>query len=103
MGRARVVDSEIACDRPLGAADRVSSLVELGRHVKVVNRGLTAVDTVETNERVDLEVCKVEVDIDRVETNEEVNKSGLLLRGNMLEKTRGELVARGERLANENV
>ena len=68
-----------------------------------MNRGLAAVDTVETNERVDLEVCKMEVDIDRVETNEEIDKSGLFLGGNMLQKTGGELVARGERLANENV
>jgi hypothetical protein len=53
-----------------------------------VNRGLTAIDTVETDERVDLEIGKVEVDIDRVETNEEIDKSGLFLGGNMLEKSR---------------
>jgi len=58
-----------------------------------VNRGLTAVDTVETDKRVDLEVGKVEVDIDGVETNEEIDKSSLLLRRDMLEKSGGELVA----------
>jgi hypothetical protein len=88
-----VVDSEITCDRPFGSADRVGGLIKLGCHVKVVDRGLTAVDTVETDERVDLEIGKVEVDVDRVETNEEIDKSGLLLRGDMLEKSGSELVA----------
>lgn len=99
----RVVDCEVTCNRPFGSADRIGGLVELGRHVEVVNRGLTAVDTVKTDERVDLEVGKVEVDIDGVETNEEIDKSGLFLGGNMLQKMGGELVARGERLANEDI
>jgi hypothetical protein len=68
-----------------------------------VNRGLTAIDPVETDERVDLEIGKVEVDINRVETNEEIDKGGLFLGGNMLEKIGGELVARGERLVNKNI
>ncbi len=93
MGRARLVDRKITCNRPFGSANRVSGLIELSCHVKVVNRGLTAVDTVETDKRVDLEVGKVEVDIDGVETNEEIDKSSLLLRRDMLEKSGGELVA----------
>jgi len=64
---------------------------------------LTTINAVETDKRVDLEISKVKVDIDRVETNEEIDKSGLLLGRDMLEKSRGDLVACGERLANKNV
>ena len=93
MGRARLVDSEITCNRPFGSADRVGGLIKFGCHVKVVDRGLTAVDTVETDERVDLEVGEVEIDIDGVETNEEIDKGVLLFGGDMLEKSGGELAA----------
>ena len=68
-----------------------------------MNRGLAAIDPVETDERVDLQVGKVEFDINGVEANEEIDKGGLFLGGNMLKKIGGELVARRERLVNKNI
>jgi hypothetical protein len=68
-----------------------------------VDSGLTTIDTIETDERVNLEVSKVEVNINGVKADEEVNESIPLFRRNMLEKSGSELLARWERLADEDV
>ena len=47
------------------------------------------VDAVKTDEEIDIEVSKVEVDVNQVETNEEVNEDFLLLFGYMFQKCLG--------------
>jgi hypothetical protein len=68
-----------------------------------VDSRLTAIDTIEADKGVDLEVGKVEVNIDRVKADEEVNESVPLFGRNVLKKSGSELFARWERLADENV
>jgi hypothetical protein len=68
-----------------------------------VDSGLTAIDTVEADKRIDLEVGKVEVNIDGVKADEEVDESIPLFGRNVLEKSGSELLARRERLVDENV
>ena len=103
MGRAGLVDGHVSRDSPLRPADRVSSLVELGRHIEVVDRGLAAIDGIEADQGVDLEVSEMEVDIDGVKADEEVHEGLLLGGGNVLEQGRRELLARREWLADRNV
>lgn len=103
MGRAGLVDGHVSRDRPLGPADRVGSLVELGRHIEVVDRGLAAIDGIEADQGVDLEISEMEVDIDGVKADEEVHEGLLLGGGNVLEQGRRELLARREWLADRNV
>lgn len=56
----------------------ITNLVELGSHVEIVDRGGFATDAIEADERVDLEVGEVEIDIDRVEADKEIDE-GILL------------------------
>lgn len=58
--------------------DALCSLVELGGHIEVADLRLLPIDTIE-DEGVDLEVSEVEVDVDAVETGEEVQEGVLLL------------------------
>jgi hypothetical protein len=95
----RLVDGEITSDRPLGAADALGSLVELGRHIEVVDRRGLAVLAIEADQRVDLEVRKVEVDIDRVETSEEVDQGLLFLLRHVSEQGRLDGIPGGEGLS----
>ena len=53
-------------------------------------------DGIENNEGVDLEVCKMQIDVNTVETDEEVNEGLLLLGGDVGEKGRGDGFAGGE-------
>lgn len=63
----------------------VAHLVELGSHIEVEDLGL-ALD-LNGDEGVDLEVGKVKVDVDRVETGDEVNEGLLdLTTGDVLEE-----------------
>jgi hypothetical protein len=68
-----------------------------------VNSGLSPIDTVEADERVDLKVGKVEVNIDGVKADEEVNESIPLCGRNVLEKSGSDLLARWERPVDEDV
>jgi hypothetical protein len=69
----------MASNSPLGTTNALCSLVELGGHIEVVSLRLLAVDTIEDDEGVDLEVGEVEVDVDAAETGEEVYEGVLLL------------------------
>jgi hypothetical protein len=42
-----------------------------------------AIDGIENDEGVDLEVCKVEIDVDAIEADKEVNEGLFLLGGDM--------------------
>lgn len=87
---AALVDRKVAGDRPLGSADGLSSLIELGGHVKVLDGRLAAVDAIEDDKRVDFKIGEVEVDVDGVEADEEVDESLLLGCGNVLEEGVGD-------------
>ena len=94
--RARLVDRKVTCNRPLGTADRLGSLIELRRHIEVVDGGLTAVDTIKDDERVNFEVGEVEVDVNGVEADEEVDEGLLLCGGDVLEERVRDHLAGGE-------
>jgi hypothetical protein len=79
-GRSLVVNRQITSNRPLGSTNALRRLIELGRHVKVRHLWLSTILRVENNEGVDLEVRKVQVHIDAIQTNEEINEGILLLR-----------------------
>ena len=83
-------------------ADKVGSLVKLGSHVEVVDGGGFPTDAIEAHERVDFEVGKVKINVYRVEADEEVNKSVLLLFGYMSEKGSFDILAGGEGLVDRN-
>ena len=95
-GVGTFVDREITGNCPLGSAYRFCSLIEFGGHVEVMDGGGSTIDTVETNQGVDLEVREVEVDVDGVETDEEVDEDFLLLSGYMFEKGLSPDVTGGE-------
>jgi hypothetical protein len=69
----RVIGREVTRDRPLGPTYGVSGLIEFSRHVEVVDRGLTTIDSIEADQWIDLEVSKVEVHIYGVQAEEEVD------------------------------
>jgi hypothetical protein len=48
-------------------------LIEFSCHIEIVDSGLTAVNGVKANQRVNLEVSKVEVNINGVEATKEVD------------------------------
>ena len=87
---------DVASDSPLGAAEEVCGLVELGGHVEVVDLGGLAIGGIEADEGVDLEVGEVKVNVDRVETDKEVAEDVLLGGGNVSKESSDELLARGE-------
>lgn len=92
-------DGGVSCDSPFGTTNRVSGLIELGSHVEVVDgRGL-AVNGIETDQRVNLEVSKVQVDVNTVQSDQEVAKDILLVGRNVLEQSRNDGLPRGELLA----
>ena len=57
---------------------------------------MAAVFSIEADEGVDFEVSEVEVDVDRVETDEEVDKGVLLTCRNVREEGRRDGLTRGE-------
>lgn len=78
-------------------------LIELGSHVEVEDVGLAGRGVLDSNERVDLEVSEVEVDVDRVEADDKVDE-GLetFSSGNVLEEVRLDLFAGRELASNGN-
>lgn len=72
-------DRHVARNSPLRSADALRGLIELCRHVKELHDRLTAVDSIEADERVDFEVCEVEIGVDSVETGDEIDERLLLL------------------------
>ena len=98
-----VVDREIAGNRPLWSAYGLSSLIEFGGHIEIVDGGGSAVDTIKTDQGVDLKVSEVEVNINGVEANEEVDEDFLLFFGDMFQKGLSPDVTRGERRGNADI
>jgi hypothetical protein len=68
-----------------------------------VDRGPTAVDSIKADQRVNLEVGKMKVNIYGVESVEEVDESILLLRRDVFKESGSDFVTIGERPANMNV
>ena len=65
--------------------------------------GGSTVDTIETDQGVDLEVSEVEVDINGVETDEEVDENFFLLFGYMFQKGLSPDVTRWEGSGNADI
>jgi hypothetical protein len=95
-GSDSVVYGEIAGNGPFRSADTLSGLIQLGGHVEIVNGGLLAGLGVETDERVDLEIGKVEVNINSIETSEKVDEGVALFDGHVDEKGVCDDLAGGE-------
>jgi hypothetical protein len=57
-----------------------------------------AIDAIQADERIDFEIGKVEVDVDRIETNEEVDQRVLFLHWDVSEKSGFDLLAAWEGL-----
>ena len=80
-GGTSLICTKVTSDSPLLSNDGLSSLIELGSHVEVVNFGLSSLglSTAENNEGVDLKVCEMKVDVYRVETDDEIQEDILLV------------------------
>jgi hypothetical protein len=63
---------------------------------------LAAVDAIDTDKQVDLEVSEVEVDVDRVETSDKIDEGLSLDRRNGVQERCRNAVARGEGLTDGN-
>ena len=87
---------QIASKSPLRPADRFSGLVKLGSHVEVVDRRLASNDSIEADERVDLEVGEMEIYVDRVKADEEVDESVAFSFWDVFEEGGGDHVTGGE-------
>jgi len=68
-----------------------------------VNCGLTTIDGIKDNKRVDFKVCKVEINIDRIETDQEINKGIPLLSRDMTEEGSSNNLASGEWLVDRDI
>jgi hypothetical protein len=77
--RSRVVDGQISRDGPLGSADALSRLIQFGRHIEIIDLGLLTVLPIETDQRVDLQIRKVEIDVDGIESRQKVDHRLLLV------------------------
>lgn len=102
-GRGGLVHRQVTSDGPLGSTNRLRRLIELRRHVQIMNRRLAPILRIEADQGVDLEVCKVEVDVDRVEADEEVNEGVFLFCGYVGEEGGGYCCAGGERCVDGDV
>ncbi len=67
-----------------------------------MDSGGFAIDGIEAHERVDFEIGKVEIDVYRIEADEEVDQSVLLLFGYVSEKSSLDFLASGEGLVDGN-
>jgi len=68
-----------------------------------MDHGFTTVDGIENNKRVDFKVRKVEINIDRIETDQKINEGILLLSRNMAEEGSSNILASGEGLVDRDV
>lgn len=93
-----LINGQVASDGPLGTTDAFCSLIELGSHIQVADLGLAAVDSIQDNEGVNLEIGKVEVNIDAIEAYEKVDEGVLLLSGYVCKQGLGDCFARREGL-----
>jgi len=102
-GISTFVDRKITSDSPLGPADTLSGLIELGCHIQVVNCGFTTVDGIKDNKRVDFKVRKVEINIDRIETNQKISEGILFLSRDMTEESSSNNLSSGEWLVDRDI
>lgn len=106
LGGCRVstfIDREVTGNCPLGSAYGLGCLVEFGGHIEIVDGRGSAVDTIKADKGVDFEVSKVEVDVNGVESNQEVDEGFLLLFRYMFEKGLSPDVTRGEGGGNADI
>jgi len=68
-----------------------------------VNGGFATVDGIEDDERVNFKVREVEINIDRVETDQEINKGVLLDGRDMSEEGSSNILASREGLVDRNI
>lgn len=74
-------------------------LVQLGSHIQIMDRGCLTVDAIQANEWVNLQIGKVQVDIDCIQPHEEVDEGILLFLGDIDEEGVFDCLARWELLA----
>jgi len=91
-----IVNTQIASNGPLGAADAFGGLIKFGSHIEVADLRLATVDGIENHERVDLEIGEVEIDVNAVETDEEIDEGLLLFGGDVGQQSAGDHLTRGE-------
>jgi hypothetical protein len=102
-GLVPLIHAQITGDGPFGSTDALSGLVELSGHVEVAHLGLAAVNAIEDDEGVDLEIGKVEINVDAIEAGQEVNESVLFLCGDVGEEGGCDRFAGGERLVHGEI
>jgi hypothetical protein len=85
-----------ASNSPLGTGLEFSSLIKLGSQIKVVDLRSLTVSGFSDDKRVDLEVSEVEINVDRVQTSNEVNQDITLVFRNVLEESLLDGLSRGE-------
>ena len=94
--RSLVVNRQITSNSPLGSTNALCRLIELGGHIKVRDLWLSTILRVKNDEGVDLEVRKVQVNVDAVQANEEINEGVFFLRWDVGQKGGRDDVACGE-------
>lgn len=87
--------SGAAGNGPLDTALKLGSLVELGRQVEEVNLGRGGVGVGDDDERVDLEVGELAVDVDGVQPGDEVDEDVVDTLGDLLQESGGNLLVGG--------
>lgn len=88
--------SGAASDGPLGTALELSSLVDLGSQIQEVNIGGGGIGVGNDNKRVDLEVGELAVDVDGVQTGDEVHQDVVDTLGHLAQEGGGNLLVGGE-------
>lgn len=78
-------------------------MVKFSGHIKIANLWLATVNTVEHDERIDFEVSEVEVDIDAIQTNQEIDEGVFFLGWDVFEESIGNDVTRWEWLVDRDV
>lgn len=80
---------------PLGTALELSSLVELGSQIEEVNISRGGISVGDDNQRVDLEVGELAVDVDGVEAGDEVNEDVVNTLGHLAQESSSDLLVGG--------
>jgi hypothetical protein len=87
--------SRAAGNSPLGTALELSSLVKLGGQIQEVDLGGGGVSVGDNNQRVDLEVGELAVNVDGVQARDEVNQDIVNTLGDLAQQGRGNLLVGG--------
>lgn len=90
--RRNAQGSRRASNGPFGAALKLSSLVEFGGQVEEVDISGGSVSVGDDDEGVDFEVCELAVDVDGVETGDEVHQDVMDALWDVLEQRRRDLL-----------